>query len=92
MSAATPELPANLPATKASPAMAPMRSAAVGANAVGVHLVFVPEWQAPYFFLWGSESSDSSLAVLGDPSSTLLVDEALQVQQVVGYSLPLLPA
>jgi hypothetical protein len=64
-------------------------SAGSGAEVVNVHLVFVPDGRSPHFFLWGAAASELSLAVLGDPATTVLVDEALQVREVAGYSLPL---
>jgi hypothetical protein len=64
-------------------------SAGSGAAVVNVHLVFVPDGRSPHFFLWGAAAGESSLVVLGDPATTVLLDEALQVREVTGYSLPL---
>lgn len=64
-------------------------SAAKAAHGDAVHLVFVPDWRAPHFFLWGGAARDSSLSVLGDSGTCMVVDETLQARSIKGYSLPL---
>jgi superfamily II DNA or RNA helicase len=68
----------------------PFGRADASAGAVTPHLVFVPDPRAPHFFLWGEAASESPLAVLGDPGTAVLLDAALQVREVAGYSLQLL--
>ncbi len=64
--------------------------AALRRVAAGVHLLFVPDLKQPHWLLWGSEAGQSALAVLGEPGSHLVPDEALKLRRVRGYRLPLL--
>ncbi len=65
-------------------------SVAVAPVPVGVHLLFVPDYQRAHWLLWGSEAAQSPLAILGEPTSRVIPDEKLCLRRVRGYRLPLL--
>ena len=63
----------------------------------GAHLLFVPDWRNPRFFLWGDDAGESPLSVHGDPATHPVIDRTssdrlLSVREAPGYALPLLDA
>ncbi|MGC3982571.1 MAG: DEAD/DEAH box helicase [Steroidobacteraceae bacterium] len=56
----------------------------------GVHLLFIPDGVQSHWLLWGSEAAQSPLAVLGEPGTHIIPDEAFKLRRVRGYRLPLL--
>ncbi len=70
--------------------LAPVAPPLMPSLASGVHLLFVPDAERPHWLLWGSEASQSPLAVLGEPTSRVIPDEKLKLRRVRAYRLPLL--
>ncbi len=77
-------------APSAVPPLTTVPDAALRPVMAGVHLLFVPDPDQPHWLLWGSEAAHSPLAVLGEPGTQVIPDEAFKLRRVRGYRLPLL--
>ena len=69
-----------------------MTGFAAGAS---LHLVFIPDLNAPRFFLWGLKGEDLQSCTLsehGVAACETLLDETLQVRNIDGVAIPLLSA
>jgi len=57
-----------------------------------VHVAFLPERDAPRFFVWGNGALQNSFAGHGVPESAVLADESLATREIAGVAVPLLSA
>ncbi|HWM84897.1 MAG TPA: DEAD/DEAH box helicase [Kofleriaceae bacterium] len=59
-------------------------------DAGSLHVVFLPDWQAPRFFVWGSGAASSALAAGGRAERARVVGEELRAGETAGVAVPLL--
>jgi hypothetical protein len=57
-----------------------------------VHVVFIPERDAPRFFLWGDGAGSSLFGASAVAAHETLPDESFQVRSIDGFAVPLLAA
>jgi SNF2 family DNA or RNA helicase len=62
------------------------------AGAAALHVVFIPDRDAPRFFLWGDAATASPLGSLGVAACESLADESLEVREITGIAVPLAAA
>jgi hypothetical protein len=57
-----------------------------------LHLVFLPDGDAPRFFVWGGEAAGSALAAGGRQESATVVGDKLRVRETPGVAVGLIDA